>query len=224
MHSQVAYGSPLANATVRERRRAAPLATRGNPDRWPSEADGEDELELLRAAFDSAPDAIFLLDDEGWYLDCNEAGARLVGTDRLTIRDRHFGDFSRGEARLRTPDLWARLRRKGRLAYRHVVTDADGAEHRVDVRGRANVLPGRHVLIARIMHGERSEAKLVLSPREREVLALIAAGLNAAQVALELYLSPLTVRTHVRNAKEKLQAHTVAQAIAIALRNREIDL
>jgi DNA-binding CsgD family transcriptional regulator len=63
----------------------------------------------------------------------------------------------------------------------------------------------------------------VLSPREREVLSLMAGGLNATEVAERLFLSPFTVRTHVRNAKVKLSASTAGHAIAIALRDGELD-
>jgi DNA-binding NarL/FixJ family response regulator len=62
----------------------------------------------------------------------------------------------------------------------------------------------------------------VLSPREREVLDLLAQGLNGEEVAARLVLSPETVRTHVRNAMEKLEANTRVHAVAIALRQGEI--
>jgi DNA-binding NarL/FixJ family response regulator len=62
----------------------------------------------------------------------------------------------------------------------------------------------------------------VLSPRERQVLDLLAKGLNGEEVAERLVLSPETVRTHVRNAMEKLEASTRVHAVAIALRQGEI--
>lgn len=61
-----------------------------------------------------------------------------------------------------------------------------------------------------------------LSPREREVLDLLAQGLTGAQAAERLFLSPETVRTHVRNAMMKLEAHTRVHAVALALRQKEI--
>jgi DNA-binding NarL/FixJ family response regulator len=63
-----------------------------------------------------------------------------------------------------------------------------------------------------------------LSPREREVLDLLAQGLTGERIAARLFLSPETVRTHVRNAMEKLEANTRVHAIAIALRQGEISL
>lgn len=57
-----------------------------------------------------------------------------------------------------------------------------------------------------------------LSNREREVLDLLAQGLTGEQVAERLVLSAETIKTHVRNAMSKLEAHTRVHAIAIALR------
>ncbi len=62
-----------------------------------------------------------------------------------------------------------------------------------------------------------------LSPREREILDLLAQGLTGAQAAKRLFISPETVRTHIRNAMTRLEAHTRVHAIALALRQQEID-
>jgi DNA-binding CsgD family transcriptional regulator/ketosteroid isomerase-like protein len=61
-----------------------------------------------------------------------------------------------------------------------------------------------------------------LTPREREVIALLADGLSVAQLAETLVLSPLTVRTHIRNAKERLGARSTSHAVAVAVRTGEI--
>jgi DNA-binding NarL/FixJ family response regulator len=58
----------------------------------------------------------------------------------------------------------------------------------------------------------------VLSKRECEILDLLAQGLTGEQAAERLVLSAETVKTHVRNAMTKLEAHTRVHAIAIALR------
>jgi DNA-binding NarL/FixJ family response regulator len=63
----------------------------------------------------------------------------------------------------------------------------------------------------------------VLTPREREMLDLLSQGLRGDQIAQRLFLSQETVRTHVRNAMNKLEASTRGHAIAIALRQGEID-
>jgi DNA-binding NarL/FixJ family response regulator len=57
-----------------------------------------------------------------------------------------------------------------------------------------------------------------LSKREREIMDLLAQGLTGEQVAERLFLSPETIKTHIRNAMNKLEATTRVHAIAIALR------
>jgi DNA-binding CsgD family transcriptional regulator len=64
----------------------------------------------------------------------------------------------------------------------------------------------------------------VLSPREREILDLLSKGLTGEDAAARLFLSPETVRTHVRNAMQKLEANTRTHAIALALQQGEIEL
>jgi DNA-binding NarL/FixJ family response regulator len=61
-----------------------------------------------------------------------------------------------------------------------------------------------------------------LSNRESEILSLLAEGLTGEQIAKRLVLSPETVRTHVRNAMEKLGARTRTEAVVKALELEEI--
>jgi DNA-binding NarL/FixJ family response regulator len=67
----------------------------------------------------------------------------------------------------------------------------------------------------------RSVAFPQLSQREREVLGLIAQGVNNAAIAERLYLSPKTVRNHISNIFSKLQVADRAEAI---VRAREAGL
>lgn len=80
------------------------------------------------------------------------------------------------------------------------------------------VAAGRRYLDPRVAAILRDAPGADLSPREKEVLALLAAGLTGEQVAQRLVLSPETVRTHVRKAMTKLEADTRTQAVARALR------
>jgi DNA-binding NarL/FixJ family response regulator len=54
-----------------------------------------------------------------------------------------------------------------------------------------------------------------LSERERQILRLVADGRTTAEIAAGLFLSPHTVRTHVRNCLSKLDVHTRAQAVLV---------
>ena len=73
--------------------------------------------------------------------------------------------------------------------------------------------------LAHIITGPGGADKLpALTKREREILRLLADGMRNEQVGRELSISPLTVRTHVKHAMQKLEADTRTQAVASALR------
>ena len=55
-----------------------------------------------------------------------------------------------------------------------------------------------------------------LTHREREVVALVAAGLSNDEIARELVVSPLTAKTHVSRAMTKLNARDRAQLVVFA--------
>jgi DNA-binding NarL/FixJ family response regulator len=58
----------------------------------------------------------------------------------------------------------------------------------------------------------------LLSPREREVLALVAEGRSNKSIAEALFVSPNTVKTHVASLLNKLHADTRVQLAAISAR------
>lgn len=69
---------------------------------------------------------------------------------------------------------------------------------------------------ARVRHAASREAReryATLSPREREVLSLVVAGLTNKEIGRALELSPRTVETHRAHLAAKLQAATLAQLI-----------
>jgi DNA-binding NarL/FixJ family response regulator len=69
-------------------------------------------------------------------------------------------------------------------------------------------------------NGSASQRKI--SHRESEILTMLAKGLTGEEIARRLVLSPETVRTHVRNAMEKLDARTRTEAVVKALEREEI--
>ncbi|MGO1974165.1 MAG: response regulator [Propionibacteriaceae bacterium] len=62
-----------------------------------------------------------------------------------------------------------------------------------------------------------------LTDREREVVGLVGLGLNNAEIAERLVLSPATARTHVSRAMIKLQARDRAQLVVIAYQSGLVD-
>ena len=62
-----------------------------------------------------------------------------------------------------------------------------------------------------------------LSSKERAVLSGLARGWTTEAIADSLYVSPHTVRTHVKNSMRKLVANTRTHAVAIAISEGAID-
>ena len=64
-----------------------------------------------------------------------------------------------------------------------------------------------------------------LSPRERQVLALLSRGWDNAKIGRDLYISQHTVRTHIQNILEKLGMHSKLEAATFAMqRSMELEL
>ena len=89
---------------------------------------------------------------------------------------------------------------------------------------------GRDVISADLAAGLAGEIRRrnepgvpVLSPREREVLKLIASGRSIPAIAKELYLAPSTVKTHVQRLYEKLGVSDRAAAVAEAMRSKLLE-
>ncbi|WP_327236246.1 response regulator transcription factor [Streptomyces sp. NBC_01317] len=76
----------------------------------------------------------------------------------------------------------------------------------------------RELTAARKHRTESERLVESLTPREREVLRCMVAGLGRKAVAERLFLSPHTVRTHMQNVLGKLGVHSTLAAVALARR------
>lgn len=115
----------------------------------------------------------------------------------------------------------AALLREGLEAGAQAVVLKESPVEEVVQAVRAAASGRRHLdpAAAALLEGAEGPA---LTPRERQVLQLLAAGLETDEVARRLGLSPHTLRTHIANAMAKLKARTRPQAVAEALRRRLI--
>jgi len=77
-------------------------------------------------------------------------------------------------------------------------------------------------LVSEIRLRKQSDAP-ALTPREQEILHMIAAGKSLPQIAKELYLGLTTVKTHVQHLYEKLGVSDRAAAVATAMRRGLIE-
>jgi DNA-binding NarL/FixJ family response regulator len=164
--------------------------------------------EAVRAAAELGPDVV-LLDfrlpdgtgaDAAWAMREIRPEAKLIF---LTREDSEAARFAAVQA--------------GASAFIH---KSKAASEVVDAirevaRGRMLITPRT---IATLLAKRRGiEAQLhSLTPREREVLALMAGGLSSRSVAAKLGISYTTVRTHIRSLGSKLGVHSKLEAIVKA--------
>jgi DNA-binding NarL/FixJ family response regulator len=64
----------------------------------------------------------------------------------------------------------------------------------------------------------------LLTPREREVLRLLAEGLQQDEIANRLVITSKTVAKHIERILTKLDVHSRAQAVVLALRDRSLNM
>jgi two-component system, NarL family, response regulator NreC len=64
----------------------------------------------------------------------------------------------------------------------------------------------------------------LLTPREREVLQLIAEGKSNKEVAQALFVSPTTIETHRARIMDKLDLHSTAEIVLYAVRKGVVQL
>lgn len=172
-----------------------------------------------------------ILDRERRYVKVNDATvefweysrSQLIGScaDSMVV-----GDHDMIESR------WAQLVRTNGLYGERVIEHARGT--RLYVAYAANVitfdsswqvlvvtlsarLPDGPELIGNNQPESAATSGSGLTPREHEVVRLVALGADTRRIATELCLSQETVRTHVRNAMAKTGVHTRAHLVALVL-------
>ncbi|MFF3666094.1 response regulator [Microtetraspora malaysiensis] len=176
-------------------------------------ADGGEAVEM---AADLLPDVV-MMDVRMPVLDGIEATRRIVGDPRLaTVRVVILTMFELDEY------VFQGLR-AGASGF--LVKDSDPAQLlqavRVVAAGDALLSPGvTRRLIAeyagRVVDAPATPELDVLTEREREVVALVAAGLSNQEIAERMVVSPATAKTHVSRAMTKLSARDRAQLVVFA--------
>jgi PAS domain S-box-containing protein len=188
--------------------------------------------------------AVIATDADGVVTTWNSRAEALYGWGRKEAVGRHIMELTVPDESRRTAEeiiaalqrgsSWQgtfRVRRKDGTRFTAFVKDApilDGDGRLVGIVGVSIEIGdpelAEAVRSARGGSAQSARRTRALSPREREVLALLARGLTGEQVAERLVLSPETVRTHIRNAREKLGASTRVEAVTMALVTREINI
>jgi two-component system nitrate/nitrite response regulator NarL len=108
------------------------------------------------------------------------------------------------------------------LLSRRVSADAVRSAVRDVARGHVALCPEAQAALAAQIRVRRPDGP-VLSPRELDVLRLIAQGANAPAIAARLQIATTTVRTHCQRLREKLEARDRAQLVHHAMRLNLLD-
>ncbi len=143
------------------------------------------------------------------------ASGGLVPTRDLEVRSRQGRPVWLNVTTVVLPSRWHEL-----SLLVHVFRDVSSARQRSTQRERTLrklALDGAAVPAA--SSGSPGPEIEELTPRESEILALLARASSTRQIARRLEISPVTVRTHVQRILAKLGVHSRLEAVTLGLRN-----
>jgi PAS domain S-box-containing protein len=166
-----------------------------------------------------------LHDVDGRFVYINSAAERATGLSTGDMLGRHHTDPVPPESRANVAALFRRAVERGEATDFETVF--------VDGRGQLRATRAMHFPLRK---GDEVVGVLIfafdvrqppssavgapprLTPRQQEILELIASGLTTAEIANELTISNETVRNHIRSILRELDAHTRPEAVANAQR------
>jgi PAS domain S-box-containing protein len=205
---------------------------------------GSQAAARLRVAFERSRNPMLIADDQRRWVTGNAAACDLLGIEREEIPWRRMDEFTPQSERKRLEQQWEAFLASGAAEGWYELYVPNRGSISVEFSATANVLPARHLSVF-IPSDEASSpradkgasareatwtpvlgedsGRLQLTEREREVMTLVASGLQSGDIAERLFLSPETVKSHAHNAMAKLGAHTRAHAVAIALVTGQIN-
>ena len=167
-----------------------------------------------------------LLDDDRRHVEVNGSYLQLLGFPRAALVGHPVYEFITGGPML-TARQWHAVLRLQQFVGVAEFRREDGARMTAEFAGHPESVTGRRLVLVVVIQAtrwprtptRRGPAAEVrnLTPRELEVVELVALGLSGPEIGVELHLAHNTVRTHIRNAMSKLDARSRAQLVARAL-------
>jgi DNA-binding CsgD family transcriptional regulator len=167
---------------------------------------------------------MIVTDDERHYLAANRACCLLFRLPEHEVVGLRHDSLVAPDRRPQLRSRWELFLKQGTLVGTSALLLPDGVLLSVDFGGVANVAPGRHLSVflpagwdkEAVVNASIRPVPSEITERERQILRLVAMGEPVEEIAARLFLSPHTVRTHIRNARLKLGAKSRAHAIALA--------
>jgi PAS domain S-box-containing protein len=182
---------------------------------------------LFWAAFNLSRNPMLLLQPDRVLVGANDAFLKTFGYSRASVLGHKLDSFVAEDSRLRMSTDWRDLLRTGRLNGERQMIRGDGRHVRAQFAAHREIVTGRDLVLGvvldldmRPMRCDKTDIDATapaLTPREREVVALVAMGRRRREIADELFISDSTVKTHLRNAMRKLDVRSQAQLVAVAL-------
>jgi PAS domain S-box-containing protein len=173
--------------------------------------------------------ALFCTDPYGWITEWNHEAERLTGIRAAEAEGRPCWDVLAGRgddgATVCHPGCsTGRLAREGwpvRTAAVHVRTRAGSTRVALSTivlrdRDEPTIVHTMHELIDTPAEGAAPWPPAGLTPRQREILLLLAEGVRAKQIASRLRLSEVTVRNHIHAILSALGVHSQLEAVSRA--------
>ncbi len=192
--------------------------------------------ERFRGAFERSPIGMAFVAPDGRWLKVNDALCRIVGYTAEELLTKRWQDITHPDdlaadlalvqqmldGEIASYELEKRyLHRDGRIVWIHLgvtlVRDAS-CEPAYLISQIQDISERKRAQSAAAQRAAASATAGALSPREREVMSLLAEGHTSAEAARALGVSEDTVQTHVRRSMAKLDARSRTHAVAIALR------
>jgi PAS domain S-box-containing protein len=204
---------------------------------------GPEAVVRLRTAFERSRHPMLIADDQRRWVTANTAACDLLGITRDEVPWYTIDEFTPQGEHKWLEEQWDAFLANGAAEGLYQLDVPKRGAVAVEFSATANVLPARHLSVfitpdeltpeqvrsaldrtarwtpVAAESGGRSQ----LTDREREVMTLVASGLQSGDIAERLILSPETIKSHVQNAMGKLGAHTRAHAVAIALVRGQIS-
>ena len=168
----------------------------------------------------------YIIDSSGVIVWLNPAAEGIVGD----VRGHRFTDVVASGDRPRAKESFAR-----KIVGKEKVTDTevdvlgpDGSQVSVEVSSvplrEGHQIVGVFGLLSRPPVPSRSPREHhKLTPRQREVLRMLAHGSSTQQIAELLHLSKETVRNHIRGVLQALEVHSRVEAVAAARADGLLD-
>ena len=171
----------------------------------------------FRAALHGASSAIVLFDDDRRILDVNAAACHLLARSRAGLLTVSLDELTAPGRRVEMLGRWDVFRDSGLTAGRTAMVLGNGTRREFSFFAARGVGPGVHLKVLHPLPVAADGTRPPITPRERDVLEMVALGCDTQEIADHLLIGSETVRTHVRQAVRKLGARNRTHAVTIAL-------